>query len=120
MDEQKHFFSNNHNQLLNIAYSAKIIARAVLIVYILYGIGAFYIEQANQMYYRGLPNSYIFFADMLSKNPIYALGLLAQIISVFLRGIIYFLILKAISLGLNMIVETDINYREARKEGDAK
>jgi hypothetical protein len=120
VDEHKDFFSDNHNRLLNIAYSAKNIAWIVLVVYILYGIGAFYIEQTNQLFYMGLPNSYIFFADMLSKNPIYALGLLAKIISVFLRGIIYFLILKAISLGLNMIVETDINYRQARKEGDAK
>ena len=120
MDEQKNFFSDNHNQLLNIAYTAKIIAWIVVIVYIIYGIGRYYIEQTNQMFHMGLPNSYIFFTDMLTKNPIYALGLLAEIISVFLRGIIYFLILKAISLGLNMIVETDINYRETRKEGDVK
>lgn len=120
MDEQENFFSDNHNQLLNIAYTAKIIAWIVFVVYIIYGLGTFYVEQTNQMYYMGLPNSYIFFTDMLTKNPIYALSLLANIIGIFLRGIIYFLILKAISLGLNMIVETDINYRDVRKEGDAK
>ncbi len=120
MDKQENFFSDNHNQLLNIAYTAKIIAWIVLVVYLLVAIGTFYIEQTNQMYSMGLPNSYIFFTDMLKKNPIYALGLLAKLISIFLRGIIYFLILKAISLGLNMIVETDINYREAIKKGDAK
>ena len=115
MDEQKNFFSNNHNQLLNIAYTAKNIAWIVLIVYILYAIGTFYIEQSNQMFNRGFPNSYILFTDMLAKNPVYALSLFAEIISVFLRGIVYFLVLKSISLGLNMIVETDINYREAGK-----
>ncbi len=120
MNEQKSFFSDKHNQLLNIAYTAKNIAWIVLVVYILYGIGTFYIEQANQMYYQGLPNSYLFFVGMLRSNIIYAISLLAQIVSIFLRGIIYFLILKAISLGLNMIVETDINYRDARKEGDAQ
>jgi hypothetical protein len=36
--------------------------------------------------------------------------------SVLLRGIIYYLVLKGISLGLNMIVETDINYRERKQE----
>jgi len=30
--------------------------------------------------------------------------------------VIYALVLKGVSLGLNMIVETDINYREARSE----
>ena len=119
MGASEKFFSDNHNQLLNIAYTAKIIARIVLVVYIIYGTGKYYIEQTNQMYSMGLPNSYIFFTDMLAKNPIYALGLLAGIISIFLKGIIYFLILKAISLGLNMIVETDINYREAKKVGAA-
>ena len=117
MNEQESFFSDKHNQLLNIAYTAKIITWIVLVGYILYGLGTFYIEQANQLYYRGLPNSYIFFVDMLSKDPIYALSLIARIFSILLKGVIYFLILKAISLGLNMIVETNINYREAKKEG---
>lgn len=120
MDEEENFFSDNHNRLLNIAYSAKIIAWTVFIVYIIYGLGTYYVEQTNQLYSLGLPNSYIFFTQMLTKNPVYALSLLAEIIGIFLRGTIYFLMLKAISLGLNMIVETDINYRDARKEGDAK
>ena len=118
MRKQENFFSDKHNQLLNTAYTAKIIANIVIVVYIIYGLGTYYLEQTNQLAYRGFPNYYVFFMDMLAKNPIYALGLLAEIISIFLRGIIYFLVLKAISLGLNMIVETDINYREARKEGD--
>lgn len=120
MDEQENFFSDNHDRLLNIAYTAKIIAWIVLVVYIIYGMGTYYIEQTNQTFHMGLPNSYIFFTGMLRKNPLYALGLFAEMLSVFLRGIIYFLILKAISLGLNMIVETDVNNREARKEGDVK
>jgi len=120
MDEQKDFFSDNHTQLLNIAYTAKIIAWIVLVIYTLVGMGTFFIQQTNQMYSMGLPNSYLFFSDMLSKNPIYALSLIAKILSIFLNGIIYFLILKAISLGLNMIVETDINYREIKKEPGVK
>ncbi len=120
MDEQNTFFSDKHNQLLNIAYTAKNVARIVLVVYVLYGIGTYYMEQTNQLAYNGLPNYSLFFMDMLAKNPMYALGLVVQIISILIRGIIYFLILKAISLGLNMIVETDINYRDARKEGVAQ
>ena len=120
MDEQEDFFSDNHNRLLNIAYSAKNIAWIVLVIYLLYGVGTFFIEQSNQMIYRGFPNSYVLFTDMLAKNPVYALSLFTQIISILLRGVIYFLVLKSISLGLNMIVETDINYRETNKEGGAR
>jgi hypothetical protein len=35
-----------------------------------------------------------------------------------LRGIVYYLVLKGTSLGINMIVETDINYRD--QEGVAQ
>src|ERR1043165_7586559 len=106
MNEKEKFFSDSHNQLLNIAYTARNIALVVLVVYVLYGLGTYFLEQTNQLAYNGLPNYYIFFMDMLAKNPIYALSLVVQIISILLRGIIYFLVLKAISLGLNMIVET--------------
>jgi hypothetical protein len=49
-------------------------------------------------------------------NPLFAASLFIEILSIFLQGIVYFLVLNGISLGLNMIVETNINYRE-QKEG---
>jgi len=51
------------------------------------------------------------------KNPLYMVGILVDLLSVFLKGIVYFLMLKGISLGLNMIIETDINYREQKQYG---
>jgi hypothetical protein len=34
-----------------------------------------------------------------------------------LSGATFYVVLKGISLGLNMIVETDVNYREVKNQG---
>jgi len=52
--------------------------------------------------------SYIF------NNPWDAFVLGINMSATILRGVVYFLVLKGISLGLNMVVETDINYREKK------
>jgi len=39
---------------------------------------------------------------------------------VFLQGAVYYLVLKGVALGLNMIVETDINYRDKEAEESAE
>jgi hypothetical protein len=41
-------------------------------------------------------------------------------IRVLVEGAIYYLVLKGIALGLNMIVETDINYRDKKAEEGAE
>ena len=49
-----------------------------------------------------------------------AISLLFGIVSIFFKGIIYFLVLNGISLGLNLIFETDINYRDSNQLGGVK
>lgn len=56
---------------------------------------------------------------MFKIFPDEAIKLLFESISMMIKGVVYFLILKGISLGLNMIVETDINYREKKEQGGA-
>ena len=56
----------------------------------------------------GQPN----FMEMLSKNPVYAFSLVVDLASILIRGVVYWLVLKGISAGLNMIVETDLNYKD--------
>ena len=118
MDDQEDYFSQNHNRLLSIATWAKYLAWVVLVIHILWA-GATYIQEQNYfMSYRALGSSliqYRDFMDFLRQVPSYGFSVLIEIIGVFLRGIVYFLGLKGISLGLYMLVETDLNYQEQKR-----
>lgn len=105
MEEQSSFFSENHNRLLNIATWAKILARVVLIVYLLWAVLLLF---QNPAIFRSSDSIQVFFKD----NFFDAFRLLVNVLATLLRGIIFYLFLKGLSLGLNMIVETDVNYRE--------
>jgi len=58
--------------------------------------------------------------NIFVEEPLKVFELGISMTAIVLRGIIYYLVLKGISLGLNMIVETDINYREGSQEGVAQ
>jgi hypothetical protein len=97
----------------------KYLAWIVFIVYILWTISIYFKEQNMFMYYQGIGNvPYSDFILFLKRTPSYAFSVLMEIAGIFLRGVMYFLVLKGISLGLKMLVETDINYRE--QEGDTE
>ena len=57
---------------------------------------------------------------VISHQPIFILDVLLQMARVLLQGAIYYLVLKGVALGINMIIETDINYREKSVHGDAE
>jgi|RhiMetdeSRZDD1v2_1073273.scaffolds.fasta_scaffold695127_2 hypothetical protein len=121
MDEQENFFSQNHNPLLNIAWWAKNIAWIVLVINILLA-GARIIQFQNTENYRiimsnGVPQQLM---EILTEDPLKAFQLGINVAAIILRGVVYYLVLKGISLGLNMIVETDINYREKSIEKGAE
>lgn len=119
MDEQDDFFTPQHERLLSIATWAKYLAWVVIVVYSLWAIGTYFQEQNYYLYYRGFSSlTYSDFIDLLKNVPSYGFSVFIEMVGVFLKGIIYFLVLKGISLGLNMIVETNINYREHK--GGAK
>lgn len=121
MDEQDDFFSQNNNRLLNIAWWAKNIALIVLFINILLA-GARVIEFQNTENYRAIISNQVpqKLMDILSEEPLKAFKLGIDMAAIILRGVIYYLVLKGISLGLNMIVETDINYREKSVEEGAE
>lgn len=109
MNEQEDFFSPNHKRLLRIATWAKHIAWVLLVAYILLA-GTEIIRfqnniEASQNFGGNVPN-----------NPLDVFRLVINMATTVLKGIVYYLVLKGISLGLNMIVETDINYREQKQE----
>lgn len=106
MTEQQEFFSPSHNRLLNIATWAKYLAWMAVIAYVVWAILLVIQDFSN----KGDP-----FRPPASTLDHFRL--LLTIVTTLLRGAIYYLVLKGISLGLNMIVETDINYRE-RERGE--
>lgn len=115
MSEKDNFFSENHKRLLNVATWAKYLAWVVFVSHALWSISVYFQKQAAYMYYGNLQGQYYgSFFQLLKDWPSFAFSIFAEIIGIFLKGVVYFLVLKGISLGLNMIVETDINYREKR------
>jgi len=114
MTEQQAFFSSNHNRLLSIATWSRYLAWVVLVIYILAAPGVYIQEQNRQVLSNAIPSHYLSFSKLLADNQLYAFSVFVEIASTFLKGIVSFLVLKGISLGLNMIVETDINYREQK------
>jgi amino acid transporter len=115
MNEQEEFFSPDHKRLLNIATWAKWLAWVVLVVFIYLAVGEF-AQEVDYFNYYGQANlrtqNYENFEALLKDDYVYSFRLLVDVIGMLVRGATFFLVLMGISLGLNMIVETDINYRE--------
>ena len=107
------FITKKHGRLMNIASVANIFAWIALVSQVLY-VGARFIQLQNSYMIQtmstgfGQPN----FIEMLSENPVYTFSLVVDLAGIFIRGAIYWLVLKGISAGLYMIVETDLNYKD--------
>jgi hypothetical protein len=117
---RKIFFSANHKRLLSLAMWAKYLAWVVLILHIFSALGEFNQSQAMYMnagMFLGPSNEFLSF---LVGNPVYAISVVIDTLKAIMNGLVYFLVLRGISLGLNMIVETDINYREKKEKGGAQ
>lgn len=106
------FLTSKHKNLLTIAMVANLFAWIIFAVQILL-IGARFIEVQNAFMISNIdfyqrPD----FWTMLTVYPIYKAGFFVDLASIFFRGVVFWLGLKGIALGLYMIVETDLNYRE--------
>lgn len=112
----KGFITKEHGRLINIASVANIFAWIALVSQVLY-VGARFIQLQNSYMIQtmstgfGQPN----LIEMLSQNPVYTFGLIVDFASIFIRGAIYWLVLKGISVGLYMVVETNLNYKDKFK-----
>jgi len=114
MAEQENFFTRNQNRLLDIAGWAKYMAWVALVVF---SVAAFSEFIQGQYDYAYQFHRQAIFREIIKEHPLFAINTIANTASVLLKGIVYYLLLKGISLGLNMIVETDINYREQKEYG---
>jgi len=98
-----------------MSFAADLWASIVIIVFILLTLGEIY--KYNQFAHNQYQTNLI---GLLSQKPIYLLDVSLRMTSVLIQGAIYYLVLKAVALGLNMIVETDINYRDKSIEEGAE
>ena len=116
MEEQEDFFSPEQKRLLSAATWAKYLAWVALILAIVYAgistIGVYLSQWRMVQQFDSFGENTNDLLSLLNGNPAYLVELVIGFVFGILKGVIYYLVLKGISLGLNMIVETDINYRE--------
>jgi len=112
------FFTADHDRLARIANIANVVAWIAFVVYIIL-VGAKFVEVQNSFtFQRGVLGQEPNFWGMLSQKPLYAASLFINMLSIFLQGVVYWLVLKGISLGLNMIIEIDLDNKE-KPQGDS-
>ncbi|MEP7134883.1 MAG: hypothetical protein ABI904_08120 [Chloroflexota bacterium] len=111
MEKQDDLFDWKHLTLWRISSSANIFSLIVVAIYMLAAIGQGfqYNTFAQNQYQTNL-------MGLFSKAPFYIFDFPLQIAKTLMQGLIYYLVLKGVALGLKMIVETDINYREKKIE----
>jgi uncharacterized membrane protein len=118
VENSDNFLTQKHRRLLRIASLANIFAWIVFVAYISLAGSRFWQFQSEYLQNPNMAFQQPNFLAMLGANPVYAVNMVMSLLSTFLNGVVYGLVLKGISLGLNMIVETDLNYRD-KLEGES-
>lgn len=111
MKEQSDLFDWKQLRLWRFSFIANFLSSVVLVIYAIAAFSGVY--RYNSLAHTQYQTNLI---GLFSQEPLYALDVVLQIARVLLQGIVYYLVLKGIALGLTMIVETDINYRGKRIE----
>ena len=119
MDETNadQFFSEKHQSLYNIAKWANVFSWVVLAFFVL--VLALNISSSSSQFnaqYASYTGSTFF--QYLLATPEALIQYLANWLLSLFKGIVFFLVLKSVSIALNMIVETDLNFRGAKLEED--
>jgi hypothetical protein len=108
-----HWLERKHNKMLWVAFAAQALSWIVLVFYVV-----IFILSLFQSYRVLRIYSSPAVLQSSSQTPDYVsfgLAILSAFIPLF-TGIGYSLILKGVSLGLKMLVETDLNYKLSREE----
>jgi hypothetical protein len=122
METQDDFFSPKHNLMMNFAMWANVLAWVALFFYALRAWVTAIQYRMSMLQAQDVFTSItdtLKFWSLLGDQPYYLISMVVAMLSLIMRGVIYYLILKSVALGLNMIVETDVNYRvKQMQEGD--
>lgn len=97
------FFTPKHKRLKRISGTANILAWIVLLFFVFQTFSQLLMFISQQSFQASI--------EIFKENPEFALNLFLSNINILLQGVVYWLILKGVSMGLNMIMETDLNYR---------
>ncbi len=106
MDTAKNLFDKKHSTLWRISMWANGLAPVAVLVFTLMMINQTirYNSYVQDQYQTNLIN-------LFATNPFVTVELLTLILRWIVQGAFYFLVLKGVGLALDMIVETDLNYR---------
>jgi len=107
MKKQDSLFDWKHARLWRFSSLADFASSVVIVIYLLLAIGEVY--QYNSTAHTQYQTNLI---GLFSQYPVYIFDVSLQMARVFLQGVVYYLVLKGVALGLSMIVETDLNYRD--------
>jgi hypothetical protein len=103
-----HWLERKHKKMLRVAFCADILSWTVLALYAIstmfYVIPTIRTLQAGEM--------------PVNARPYIWLDIGINILITFFHGVFYALVLKGVSLGLKMLVETDLNYKIGRQKGN--
>lgn len=108
--------TKKHDRLWRIAYILKIFAWIALISQTIYAGFQFFETQNSLIASANFYGHRFTLREILDDNLWFSLKIFINVFITFIHGIIYWLMLKGISLGLFMIIETDVNYREKIQE----
>jgi hypothetical protein len=107
--------SANQRKLLRFASFAHKISWGILFVNTLFVIMQF-VNVKNAFAYRHYSDN-ITIIEMFKEDALYTITFLVDMLNQMLRGVFYWILFQSASLGLRMIVETNINSR-AEEVGD--
>jgi hypothetical protein len=109
--------TKKHAKLTNVAVAANIFAWIIFVVHIIL-VWAKYAEAQNiYMSLTIAAGEYPDFSGMLREDFTYSASLFFNSLGILLRGIVYALVLKGISVGLYTILETKLNKKTADETG---
>jgi ABC-type antimicrobial peptide transport system permease subunit len=121
MSEKEELFTKDQNRLMSIAGWANNLAWVMLVVYLLLAALTIFLDQADYQRMHSITGGFASSSDywrMARIDPFYYfLDIGSDILSRVLAGFMYYVVLKGISLGLYMVIETDMNYRGKEKQG---
>ena len=112
MQDLGDFFSPDHKRLLSIAAWARVLAWGILIFGILFaGVSSFgrYTIEIQSLNSSQIKNPFLF---LLQEDLYFIVDLVVDFVYSCLKSVVFYVALKGISMGLYMIVETNVNYRE--------
>ena len=114
------FYTERHKRLDRIALFANILTWVALIIGALAAIAHFiqtktFLEFQIQARMMGGQTA-ADFAELLAEEDLLTISLFVEMFNIFFKGLVYAVILKAISLTLYMVIEIDLNIAESQEE----